>query len=134
MSSCQCCGYDPTQDSQPLVVDLGSNTVTFHTDGASERLEPQLCEALYAIARDWPRIAPIERISHAVWGCWGNDDLENPARTLRVYVTKLRRKLEPHGVDLFNVWGRGYGIRRGPSSMTPKQIASRKSSSPQASA
>ncbi len=51
---------------------------------------------------------PYEAMLNAVWPMGeGRDGAEPDVKTLAVYVTRLRRKVEGHGIIINGVWGRG---------------------------
>ncbi len=80
---------DPVCECGPLRVDLAAHSVTL---GREEiKLTPTEFSLLRVLIRHAGRIVTHRQLLREVWG----DKAENQSQYLRVYITHLRRKLEP---------------------------------------
>jgi len=42
---------------------------------------------------------------------YGDSDDAPHGNIISVFIHKIRKKLPPHGIEIVNYWGRGYGIK-----------------------
>lgn len=73
------------------------------------RLSPTEAVMLAAINARAPEPVSYDALATALWGPWA--ELRDPAG-VKVYVTRLRRKLEGTGHEILCVWGQGYCLAR----------------------
>ena len=75
----------------------------------------ELTAEIYAIPQELLDFrATIRQIAHAAWGLWAKRATEN----VRVYISLLRRKLEPDPARprwLVTRWGAGYCLLSSPA-------------------
>ena len=89
----------------PLSIDLAARRV--HLDGREIHLTPIEYKLLATLAAHAGRIVTRKQLLLEVWGPHNT----NETRYLRVYMTHLRRKLEPAGRHIFRTEaGVGYGL------------------------
>jgi two-component system, OmpR family, KDP operon response regulator KdpE len=79
----------PFLRSESVTVDIAQRKVT--RDGSVVRLTPIEWSLLEALARDPGRTLTHQQLFDRVW----NREFGNPQQYLRVYMTHLRRKIEP---------------------------------------
>jgi two-component system KDP operon response regulator KdpE len=99
---------DATFVSGPLRVDLARRRV--RVDGKEVRLTPTEYKLLAALVRHAGRVVTHKQLLLEVWGPWSTEEYQY----LRVYMTHLRRKLEPdplHPVLFETDAGVGYRLR-----------------------
>jgi len=80
----------PTLETGDLVIDFAHRRVM--RGGETVSLTPTEYSILEALASNPDRVLTWRQIVDAVWG----SELEADAATLRVHVSNLRRKIEPH--------------------------------------
>lgn len=81
---------EPIFESGPLTVDLSARRVTL--DGAEIKLTPTEYALLRMLVQHAGKVVTHKQLLRTVWG----EKAETQAQYLRVYITYLRRKLEPH--------------------------------------
>jgi two-component system KDP operon response regulator KdpE len=99
---------DATFTSGPLRVDLARRRV--RVGGKDVRLTPTEYKLLAALVRHAGRVVTHKQLLLEVWGPWSTEEYQY----LRVYMTHLRRKLEPdplHPVLFETDAGVGYRLR-----------------------
>jgi DNA-binding response OmpR family regulator len=74
------------------------------------QLSPTQAEIIYSLAEAMPLPLAHERLFAKLWG---QNPIDNPEVTLRVIVTKLRKKIKPAGMNIKSVWGVGYALEYG---------------------
>lgn len=106
--SCPLCG-GPLADDRRVLVDFDGGLVVGNGHVAAlTKAEFQLFAALW---RARPRTMIKEQLLAATPGGLGVDDRE--IKLVDVFVHKARKKLEPLGITIETVWGRGYRIAKG---------------------
>ncbi len=88
-----------------LTIDLDSHAVTL--DGAPVKLTPVEFKLLAHFARNVGRLLPHQALLDAVWGA----DYLATTDYLKVFISRLRAKLEPPGSPHFIETERGLGYR-----------------------
>lgn len=87
--------YDPQGTSQitigDLVIDLTGRSVTAASGATDPQLTPTEWDLLEALARNPGRLVSHAELGRRVWG----HDHPHGGDSLRVYIARLRRKLEP---------------------------------------
>ncbi len=107
MTICPCCGSEVTA---ALLIDLNTNTVTFHGT-AREVRPPQVIELLQILHRAWPRTVSYELIADGLWGL--PDDGRSSAQHrqhLATLASWARSAVRQMGIDIEAVSGRGYRL------------------------
>src|SRR5207244_12836075 len=103
---------DPAVEVGPLYIGPGAKPVTLAGKAlAVTRTERRV---LLALARNAGRVLTIRQIAHAAWGLWAKRATEH----VRVYLSLLRRKLEPDPARprwLVTRWGAGYCLLSSPA-------------------
>jgi len=89
-----------------LLVCLESSAATRF--GQMVQLTPHQAAILDMLARRSPRATSIELIAMKLWGA--EDGPEHEHNTIRVHVSRLRRKLAPLGVSISNRYVAGYRL------------------------
>jgi two-component system KDP operon response regulator KdpE len=88
-----------------LAINFQSHQVTLR--GAQVRLTPVEYKLLYHLARNAGRLLPHQTLLDRVWG----DDYGATTHHLKVFVSRLRAKLEPEGGQRYIETERGLGYR-----------------------
>lgn len=90
-----------------MSVDLGANL--FYAAGISVQLTPAEAEISHLLVEAYPR-----SVGHQVliWGLYGDMDehWKDPMATIRVHISRIRRKLGPLGVVVAVGQRRGYRL------------------------
>jgi two-component system KDP operon response regulator KdpE len=81
---------EPVFSSGPLCVDFAARQVKI--DGEEIRLTPTEYSLLRVLVQNAGKVVTHRQLLRTVWG----EKAESQAQYLRVYVTHLRKKLEPH--------------------------------------
>jgi DNA-binding response OmpR family regulator len=101
----------PPVDARPdfvagdLAINFQSHQVTLR--GAPVKLTPVEYKLLYHLARNAGRLLPHQALLDRVWG----DDYGATTHHLKVFVSRLRAKLEPEGGQRYIETERGLGYR-----------------------
>jgi two-component system KDP operon response regulator KdpE len=82
---------EPLFETGPLCVDLSARQVKL--DGVEIPLTPTEYALLRALVQHAGKVVTHKQLLRTVWG----EKAESQAQYLRVYITHLRKKLEPHG-------------------------------------
>src|SRR5262245_32861029 len=89
----------------PLAVDFRASRVTL--DGEPVKLTPVEYKLLYHLVRNAGRLMPHQALLDRVWG----DEYGATTDYLKVFVSRLRAKIEPEGGPRFIETERGLGYR-----------------------
>lgn len=96
----------PRLEIDELVIDLARHEVT--VGGARVMLTPIEFDILSVLAQNADRLVTWNQVAAAVWG----DESIVDTRTIRVHVSNLRRKIEPHAtVPQYVLTEPGVGLR-----------------------
>lgn len=107
MLTCPYCGEE-TNAYEGIYVDTETNTVFI--DGKRldlTRRESELFSAIYSIV---PRVARISFLMDYIYGL--NPETDDPdANILKVFMTRIRKKLKPTRFEIETIWGIGYRLK-----------------------
>ena len=103
----------------PLAVDFRASRVTLH--GEPVKLTPVEYKLLYHLVRNAGRLMPHQALLDRVWG----DEYGATTDYLKVFISRLRAKIEPEGGPHFIETERGLGyrfvdFRQGAKATTPR--------------
>lgn len=101
---CPCCGSDLANADRPLI-SLATNRLM--AGGEIIQLTKTEAELVSVLTNAMPLGVDRERIFANLWGA---NPIEDPHRSLQVYVHKLRKKLKPAGLGIRTMWGTGYAL------------------------
>ena len=92
----------------PIELDTANRRATGHSGGQIHTLElgPREWTVMEYLLMNAPKPASKEKLLHALTG-W---DKEITPNAVEVYISRLRGKLEPHGVALRSIRGFGYRL------------------------
>lgn len=101
--ACPCCGSE-LKNQRPHV---DENTSHFLIGGRAIPVAPKQRQLLAALLVAYPRTAPHD---HLIALLWDQDEPEDAANNLKVYVSQLRGRLEGTRIEIRNVQSVGYRI------------------------
>jgi DNA-binding response OmpR family regulator len=104
--ACPCCGQR-LPVNQDVEVYLEKNTVV-HA-GLTAKLTSKQAEVAYILARRMPAPVPNDMMLDQLYG-GATDAPVSAENCLRVFTCKLRKAVRPIGLDVLNVYGRGYSL------------------------
>lgn len=93
---CPCCGQ-VTAPTDTVRVDLDVNRLYF--GDRNVELVPRLAEVAHILSRRMPALVLHETIIGEMWG---------PQLNVNVAISTLRKLLKPLGIQIVNVWGKGF--------------------------
>jgi DNA-binding response OmpR family regulator len=102
----------PSAQTRQRFFDIGKFHFDYETqilthDGKEERLSTKEADLFYMLCLHRNMVLMRE---HALKEIWGDDDYFN-ARSMDVYITKLRKHLKPDpNIQIMNVHGKGYKL------------------------
>lgn len=110
MITCVCPTCGSTYEASLPRVDLGRNiliTVAGHT-----KLQPREAEILTVLIDRFPAVVSVDDLIFALFGY--SEETSDPWNLLRVYISRLRRILEPLGwtIPRASRYSRGYYLRK----------------------
>ena len=100
---CPCCGSE-LKNQRPHV---DENTNYFLIGGRAIAVAPKQRQLLAALLVAYPRTVPHD---HLIALLWDQDEPEDAANNLKVYVSQLRGRLGGTGIEIRNVQSVGYRI------------------------
>lgn len=101
---CPCCGSDIENADRPII-SLDTNKLLAGAEVI--KLSKREAEFMYALIGAMPMPLRRERIVANVFGA---QELEDPEKSVHVYICKLRKKIKKAGLSIRTVWGTGYAL------------------------
>jgi DNA-binding response OmpR family regulator len=101
---CPCC-RQPLPESSDLLVDEEAGILI--RGGRIAALTPQEASLFLSLRQVMPRIRTKEQLLSDLYRIGDEEPL---IKIIDVFVCKLRRKLQPLGVEIETAWGRGYRL------------------------
>jgi DNA-binding response OmpR family regulator len=101
---CSCCGQ-PIPENATVHVSLDYNTITVR--GQCVQITRRQADILAVLVKRMPMIVSYSILIEQVWS---SSETESTANTLKVHISKIRRKLLPLGLKVERVWGRGFRL------------------------
>lgn len=92
-----------TRPTNDVVVDLDVNRLYF--GDRNVELVPRLAEVAHILSRRMPGLVLHETIIGEMWGPLEGDCAQ---LNVNVAVCQLRKLLQPLGIQIVNVWGKGF--------------------------
>lgn len=105
MTTCPTCHQEVAPKTERVVVLLDENTLTYC--GARIHLKGRQAEVVSVLAETPGRAVTREHIVERVWGL---SETDWSARSLDQHIMGLRRALEPMGIKITTIWGRGFRL------------------------
>jgi DNA-binding response OmpR family regulator len=102
--ACPCCGQK-TAVKRPIV-DLTDNTIVW----AGGRIDAtgQEAEFISILAKSFGRAVAYDAIISGIYG--GGDEPQDAKNILSIHKSHLRKRLLRIGLQIQNVWGKGYAL------------------------
>lgn len=106
MVACPCCSREITDDAGVLI-DIDGGFIV--ANGEVARLPETEFNLFNFLWNAKPRLVSREQLMSDAY--WLRHDVDEPdIKIIDVFICKIRKKLEPLGVSIDTVWGRGYRI------------------------
>lgn len=102
--------YDRSATWMGWSVDLTRNVVS-GPEGFRLRVASKEAEILFALIERRGEPTNHEYLVHRIYGSYGAAEPLSVDSCLKVYVSRLRRKLLPLGIRISNIYGHGYELR-----------------------
>jgi DNA-binding response OmpR family regulator len=104
-AACPCCGAPVN----PLAIMVNAPDGVVSIGGLTAFLTPSEFSVFDLLVRAYPAVATKEQLYDDLYGARPECDWPE-VKLLDVMVFKLRRKLDPIGLEIRTVWGRGWTI------------------------
>lgn len=93
--------------NRPVVIDYSDGAITIN--GVRIPAPAKVCLLIEALADNYPRAVPVERLIEALWGDYSGD-LRDAENTLNSYISRARKIFKDHGAPVTILRPRNYGV------------------------